>query len=292
MISGIYQILNLVDNKSYIGSSKDIHCRWKAHINKLKSNTHYNLHLQRSWNKYGEVNFKFTIIELVPVTKLKEKEQFHIDISLSYERKFGYNISPKANNSEMSEETKEKLRKANLGKKQSKETVEKRMRKIRGIPKTAEHRKKTGDANRGRKASEKEIENNRLWHLGRTGELCPNSKKVFQYDLDGNFIKEFSSASEAYRINKINNITTCCTGVQKTAGKYFWTYNFLGNKIKINRKYSYNRKTKQIAKYTKDGIFLEKYNSVTEAQSKNIGCISYCLKYGTLSEHTFLWRYL
>ena len=35
-VSGIYQIKNLINNKSYIGSSVDIQKRWNDHINKLK----------------------------------------------------------------------------------------------------------------------------------------------------------------------------------------------------------------------------------------------------------------
>lgn len=32
---GVYQIKNIVNSKIYIGSSIDIHTRWKQHLNKL-----------------------------------------------------------------------------------------------------------------------------------------------------------------------------------------------------------------------------------------------------------------
>lgn len=51
-------------------------------------------------------------------------------------------------------------------------------------------------------------------------------RKVFQYDINMNFIKEWSSATEAWRnltIHK-NNIMKCCKGEQKTAGGYIWRY--------------------------------------------------------------------
>lgn len=61
-----------------------------------------------------------------------------------------------------------------------------------------------------------------------------NSKKVIQYDLKGNFIKEWNSAIEAERfINNTpnahwkevnNNINDCCRGRQKSSYGYIWKY--------------------------------------------------------------------
>ena len=53
------------------------------------------------------------------------------------------------------------------------------------------------------------------------------SKKVLQYDLEGNFIKEYSSLKEANKLNNmksIGNISKCCKGKYKTAGGYIWRY--------------------------------------------------------------------
>lgn len=49
-------------------------------------------------------------------------------------------------------------------------------------------------------------------------------KKVKQYDLDGNFIKEWNSIMEIKRELGINNsnIGECCKGRRKTAGGYVW----------------------------------------------------------------------
>lgn len=53
-----------------------------------------------------------------------------------------------------------------------------------------------------------------------------NEKKVLQYDLNGNFIKEWESATKAQKQLKIlqSNISACCRGVTKTAGKYIWKF--------------------------------------------------------------------
>jgi len=64
--SGVYQIINLVNGKCYIGSSVNIKKRWAEHIANLQRGTHHCQHLQRAWNKYGESNFDFEMIELLP----------------------------------------------------------------------------------------------------------------------------------------------------------------------------------------------------------------------------------
>lgn len=51
-------------------------------------------------------------------------------------------------------------------------------------------------------------------------------RKVLQYDINMNFIKEWDSATEAWRSLTIhkNNIMKCCKKQQKTAGGYIWRY--------------------------------------------------------------------
>ena len=53
-----------------------------------------------------------------------------------------------------------------------------------------------------------------------------NSKEVFQYDLDGNFIKQWKSVMEVERTLKIpnSNICKCCKGLRNKAGGYIWKY--------------------------------------------------------------------
>lgn len=93
-IMGIYKITNKANNKVYIGSSKDIQKRWKQHINTLKNKTHHSYHLQRAWNKYGDENFKFEIVEVVYNEDiLTVKEQEWMDKTNCCDFKFGYNMS-------------------------------------------------------------------------------------------------------------------------------------------------------------------------------------------------------
>lgn len=96
-ISGIYSIDNITDGKSYIGSSVDIKHRWYRHLKKLRKNCHNNHHLQNAWNKYGEVNFTFRVLEeSIPKNKLKNIEQQYLNIIRIFPW-FYYNINYDAN---------------------------------------------------------------------------------------------------------------------------------------------------------------------------------------------------
>ncbi len=63
-VSGIYIITNKINEKVYIGESLDIYRRWhEEHLHQLRNNRHYNRKLQNDFNKYGEENFSFEVLE-------------------------------------------------------------------------------------------------------------------------------------------------------------------------------------------------------------------------------------
>ena len=66
MARGIYKIINVINNKFYVGSAVDFTARKRRHWWALRSQRHANKHLQAAWNKYGEVAFKFVIVEELP----------------------------------------------------------------------------------------------------------------------------------------------------------------------------------------------------------------------------------
>ena len=92
-LSGIYKITNILNNKVYIDSSNDIYGRWLQHRNKLNENKHRNRYLQFAWNKYGEENFAFEIIELCNESELFVNEQKWYDHYNSGDDRYGYNLS-------------------------------------------------------------------------------------------------------------------------------------------------------------------------------------------------------
>lgn len=104
---GIYQIVNKVNQKKYIGSSIRLQGRRKRHFSELNCNIHHSQALQRAYNKYGKDNFNFFILEYCEVENLLEREQYYLD-NLKPE----YNICKIAGNC--------------LGTKNSEETIQKK----------------------------------------------------------------------------------------------------------------------------------------------------------------------
>jgi group I intron endonuclease len=118
---GIYKITNTINNKLYIGCASNIRTRVNGHLYDLRKGIHSNTYLQKAWNKYGKENFIFEMIEKCDITDLHAKEHYWVNEFNCLDRSIGYNLKPTDPNgcSIHSEETKEKLRIANKGKKPS-----------------------------------------------------------------------------------------------------------------------------------------------------------------------------
>ena len=122
-ICGIYCIQNKVNQKRIIGQSIDMYSRWKQHKSKLIKNKHYNKYLQRAWNKYGEENFEFSILEECENKKeiLNEREIYWIAFYNTFLNRFkGYNETPGGDGlSKVSQYIKNKISKTLSGRKLS-----------------------------------------------------------------------------------------------------------------------------------------------------------------------------
>lgn len=59
----LYEILNIIDSKRYVGITCDIKRRWREHRAELKSGKHHNKHLQAAWNLYGKILAKYINIK-------------------------------------------------------------------------------------------------------------------------------------------------------------------------------------------------------------------------------------
>lgn len=117
-IKGIYKIINKINGKYYVGSSKDINERWHSHKYFLNKNCHKNDFLQNAWNKHGEENFEFVIIEhlsnnITQKTLLKI-EQKYLDLA-NVEKYKCYNLSFKSTGGELSPYSKSKISTKNSG---------------------------------------------------------------------------------------------------------------------------------------------------------------------------------
>lgn len=90
---GIYKITNLINNKVYIGSSVRISTRLMSHKYDLRLDKHSNQYLQQSFNKHGESNFSFEILELCDENNLVLKENYYILKYKSNDLENGYNLA-------------------------------------------------------------------------------------------------------------------------------------------------------------------------------------------------------
>ena len=111
MTCGIYEIVNTVNGKRYVGSSININGRWLTHLRELRKGTHHAQHLQRSFDKYGEELFQVRTILVCDRVDLIENEQIEID------KGYDYNSSPTAQSTlglKFSDEARERVRQNRL----------------------------------------------------------------------------------------------------------------------------------------------------------------------------------
>jgi group I intron endonuclease len=117
--SGVYKIVNLQNNKVYIGSCQgSIRKRVNQHKHYLRKSSHHSKKLQNAWNKYGEEAFDFSLVELCEARVCIELEQKWIYIYDAFNK--GYNCNPRAANCEgrgRTLETKKKISNSLKGRK-------------------------------------------------------------------------------------------------------------------------------------------------------------------------------
>jgi hypothetical protein len=90
--SAIYKIVNKINGKIYVGSCVFHYTRKAQHWYRLRRDSHANTHLQSAWNKYGEENFIFEIIEYVyDKYMLLKREDYWINRLNTVDRTIGYN---------------------------------------------------------------------------------------------------------------------------------------------------------------------------------------------------------
>jgi len=266
MTIGIYKITNSITQDYYIGSSVNIEKRWRRHLTDLKQQIHPNTRLQRSYNKYGKDAFLFDILHICEKDILIVNEQLYID-SL----KPIYNLCPKAGGmsgykqtaehiekrtkkligKKISEEEKLRLRNMALGRKPSKETIEKRrlkvMIKIRQYSMSGEFIKEWASSMEANKIfggtsicravnGVKPSAHGFIWikehnqeeiqkRIERINTAYPNNKFI-QMNKEGNILNIFNNMGEVENHLKIKNanknIHSVCNGKRKTAYEYMW----------------------------------------------------------------------
>lgn len=136
-MTGVYRISSISKpNCIYIGSAINIEKRWNRHKHSLRNNTHHSIKLQRHYNKYGDNDLLYSLLEECLNDKLLELEQHYIDLYKPYFNCCCVAGSPLG--CKRSDTTKEKIRKNALGKKY-----------LLGCKLTEEHKRKIGEKIRG-----------------------------------------------------------------------------------------------------------------------------------------------
>lgn len=91
----IYKIEQISTGKVYIGMTSDYKRRKSNHLWRLRNQKHSSILLQRAFNKYGESDFSFTILEEVndDIERQSREEFYFIQYDCRNPKK-GFNISP------------------------------------------------------------------------------------------------------------------------------------------------------------------------------------------------------
>jgi len=92
LMCGIYKITNIIDNKTYYGSSLDINRRWTKHKRQLLLGTHPNPYLQAAYALYGSACFKYNVLFICSPKDLLFYEQRVLDCYWDAQQ-LCYNIS-------------------------------------------------------------------------------------------------------------------------------------------------------------------------------------------------------
>lgn len=210
IISGIYTIRSIIDNKIYVGKAVNVNERLNSHKSDLRNNRHVNCHLQNAFNLRGESNFEFDLLMDCEREYLCSWENYWCNMLNTHNDRFGYNLYPTTPNgtSKLTEKSVEKRTKTR------RENAEKR-----GYWVSEEHKERVRKEKKG-----KPVHPNML--LNRIKKM---SKAVVKMDLEGNEIKTYNSMNEAARENNlfVQGISLACSGKVKTCGGYMWKKIFI-----------------------------------------------------------------
>lgn len=216
----IYMVINLVNNKRYIGQTTgSFNRRYCGDFPKNCSNDH----LKNAINKYGWNNFE--VIEELDVAyskeELDEKECHYIKKYKTTDRRYGYNKKSGGANGKTSIESKERLSKSRKGRFGGVNNP------FYGKKHTKETRLQIGKAN-----------------IGRSGAKSGRAKEVICL----NTMKRYESANIASMELGLNpsSVTLVCNGKMSQTGGYSFMYyeNYMTRGAWTKPRVKNNRKTK------------------------------------------------
>lgn len=269
-MSFIYKITNLIDNKVYIGlTTRTVEARWKEHCR------HGSQQIDDAIQMYGIENFQIETLEECDESILDDREKYWIDYYDSFKNGYNNTYGGRGNNFIMTDKSDVVLQLWEDGLTINKivEKTSLNVETIRG------YLNKNGIT----KEQIKERANQVLREL--------KSIKIKQYDLNGNFIKEWDSSIEAGKKLDINpsNIRSVCSGQRNSAGDFIWKYSNDESPVKVK-----NKKKKEVCQYDLNNNYITTYNSLKEAEEKtgiNYTSISKVCNGKTKTAGKYIWKY-
>lgn len=174
---GIYKIEN-PNGRVYIGQSVNIEARWDRYFKnpeEIKNQTK----VYNSISKYGIEHHKFTILEECRVGELNRLERKYQEEYKAVEK--GLNCKYTTTESKtgyLSEETRSRISKANLGKKVSLETRRKLSESLTGKKKPPTAEQKRLESRKGYKHTKETLNKIRLSNKSVAPVTCPHCRKV------------------------------------------------------------------------------------------------------------------
>lgn len=115
------------------------------------------------------------------------------------------------------------------------------------------------------------LKNKYIYNMVEGGQGSPDQslyKKVYMFDLKGNYLRSFKCSRDAAMFIDVNKeestrqaIKNNCEGKTSSSHGYFWSYTKKFISIE-------NKNKSKIAQYTLSGKFIQYYDSIIEAQTK------------------------
>ena len=311
----VYAHINKINGKLYIGQTKRTLLQ-RSNFN--GSGYNHSRHFFNAIHKYGWENFNHLIlINGISLDMANIIEEELIKKYNTTNDNYGYNLKSGGLNHIPSDETRKIMSENrsgnkhwNYGKHWSEETKEKMRKANKGRVIGAEWRKHMSESGKGRIFSEEHKaklalskigEKNPMYnkHLSKKaiGQIKERARNILQYDLNGNFIKEWrciGDITEYYNIDA-SCIYRCCLNITKSSKGYIWRYK--DGKIickKIDVYSANNNDIKNVYMYSKDGVFIEEFQSAKDAQNKtmiNKTRIKRCCRGELFTTGGYRWKY-
>jgi hypothetical protein len=277
--SGVYCIFNNTTNKCYIGVSKNLRDRLhRRHLSYLLNGKHENKYLQKSWDKYRN-SFIIIILEFVDnIEFLSEREQYYLDKILkanlyvekndNYFKENGYNLTPISDFSRSSKfiNSKKIIQYDMLGNfVRTWDSINEAeiASNIKGISQCILGKHNTSGMYIWRMYDGEPID---LKIDVSNIKKSYKNKKILQYTLDGDFVKEWKNRSEIKKEFGFEVDNETCLSFEKRQSGFLWKFKNseeIKNKIEVPSNYR-GLPTKKILQYDLNGKLIREWETTSE----------------------------